>query len=194
MRLTKRTAGRLAALAVGIAATASVAGVVSASAFARTTGPAGAAGTAQVTAVAAGPACRAGALSLRLVGTDTGVGTTALTVAIANHAAAACALAGYPSLSLARANGAPVAASFGHGSGGWFAGEKVGSVRLAPSGQASFFITYRDFSPATGQLGPAVGALRVTLPGVAGRFTVPAQFAPYGPISVSPIRAGARKE
>jgi hypothetical protein len=32
------------------------------------------------------------------------------------------------------------------------------------------------------------------LPVVPGRFTVPARFAPYGGISVSPIRAGARKE
>lgn len=184
MRITKRTAGRLATLAVGIAATASVAAAVSAAAFARTTGP----------AQAAGPACQASHLSLRLVGTDTGVGTTALTVAIANHAARACVLTGYPSLSLIRANGAPVPSPFGHGSGGWFAGQTVRPVRVAPAGQASFFITYRDFNPVTGHPGPAVSALRVRLPGVAGQFTVPARFAPYGPISVSPIRAGARQE
>jgi hypothetical protein len=187
MRITKRTAGRLAALAAGIAAAASVAGAVSASAFARTTGMPGSTGTSLAT-------CQARDLSLRLVGTDTGVGTTALTVAIANHSAAACALAGYPSLSLAKSNGTPVAASFDRGSGGWFAGQRVTSVRLAPSGQASFFITYRDFNPVNGHLGSAAGALRIALPGVSGRFTVPAQFAPYGTISVSPIRAGARKE
>jgi hypothetical protein len=183
MRITRRTAGRLGAVAAGIAA-ASVAAALSVSAFAGSTAHAG------VTAAA----CQARNLALHLVGTDTGVGSTALTVSIANHSAAACALAGYPSLSLARSDGATVRASFGHGSGGWFAGQKASPVRLAPAGQASFYITYRDFNPATGHLGPAVSALRVALPGVAGQFTVPAGFAPYGPVSVSPIRAGARKE
>jgi Protein of unknown function (DUF4232) len=190
MRITKRTAGRLVTLAVGIAAAASVAAAVSAAAFARTTGSAQPGGPTGI----APAACQASHLSLRLVGTDTGVGTTALTVAIANHSAKACTLTGYPSLSLIRANGAPVASPFSHGSGGWFAGQKAGSVPVAPAGQASFFITYRDFSPVTGHPGPAVSALRVRLPGVAGQFTVPVRFAPYGPISVSPIRAGARKE
>jgi len=194
MRITRRTAGRLAALAAGVAAAASVAGIVSASAFAGTSAGAGTSTQAAGLTGTAGAACQASHLGLRLVGTDTGVGTTALTVSIANHGPAACALTGYPSLSLARSNGAPVAASFSHGSGGWFAGQKVTSVRLARSGRASFFITYRDFNPTTGHLGPSVSALRVTLPGVAGQFTVPAQFAPYGPISVSPIRAGARQE
>jgi hypothetical protein len=195
MRITRRTAGRLAAVTAGLAA-AAVAAALSVSAFAGTTasagvtspaGAAGAAGTARA-------ACQARHLALHLAGTDTGVGTTALTVSIANHSAAACALAGYPSLSLARSGGATVKASFGHGSGGWFAGQKAGLVRLAPAGQASFYLTYRDFNPVNGHLGPAVSALRVALPGVAGQFTVPARFAPYGPISVSPIRAGAREE
>lgn len=186
MRDTRRNAGRLAALAAGVAVAASLAAAVCAGALARTTAPA--------TAQAAAPACRGPDLGLRLVGTDTGVGTTALTIAIANHSPTACALSGYPSLSLTRQDGAPVAASFSHGSGGWFAGLTAKPVRLAPAGQASFFITYRDFNPATGRPGAAVSALRVGLPRVAGQFTVPAQFAPYGPVSVSPIRAGARKE
>jgi hypothetical protein len=183
VRISKRTAGRVAALAAGVAAAASVAAAVSATAFARTT-----------PAPAAGPACQARALTLRLAGTDTGVGTTALTVAITSHATKACVVGGYPSLGLLRADGAPQPAMFSHGRGTWFAGLPDRAVRLAPGGQASFFITYRDFNPATGHAGPAVTALRAALPGVPGRFTVPARFAPYGGISVSPIRAGARKE
>jgi Protein of unknown function (DUF4232) len=186
MRITRRTAGRLAALAAGIAAAASVAAAVSATAFARTTVP--------HQAPALAPACRAGALRLSLVGTDTGVGTTALTVAVTNHSTSACTLVGYPSLGLVGSGGAPLPASFSHGSGGWFAGTAIQPVRLAPASQASFFITYRDFNPVTGHLGPTVSALRASLPGVTGQFTVPARFAPYGPVSVSPIRAGARKE
>jgi uncharacterized protein DUF4232 len=183
MRISKRTAGRVAALAAGVAAAASVAAAVSATAFARTT-----------PAPAAGPACQARALTLRLAGSDTGVGTTALTVAITSHATKACVVGGYPSLGLFRADGAPQPAVFSHGRGTWFAGLPDRAVRLAPGGQASFFITYRDFNPATGHAGPAVTVLRAALPGVPGRFTVPARFAPYGGISVSPIRAGARKE
>jgi Protein of unknown function (DUF4232) len=184
MRISKRTAGRVAALAAGVAAAASVAAAVSATAFARTT----------PSRPAASAACPARDLALRLVGTDTGVGTTALTVAISSHASQACVVGGYPSLSLLRADGAPQPAAFSRGRGTWFAGLRDQAVRLAPGGQASFFITYRDFNPATGHPGPAVTALRAGLPGVPGRFTVPARFAPYGGISVSPIRAGARKE
>jgi hypothetical protein len=128
------------------------------------------------------------------VGTDTGVGTTALTVAIASHATKACVVGGYPSLSLLRADGAPQPAAFSHGRGSWFAGLAARTVRLAPGGPASVLITNRDFNPATGHTGPAVTALRAGLPGVPGGFTVPARFAPYGGISVSPIRAGARQE
>jgi hypothetical protein len=166
-----------------------VAAGVSAAAFARTASPARPA-----QAAAAGPACQARDLALRLVGTDTGVGTTALTVAITSHAGKACVVGGYPSLSLLRADGVTQPAAFSHGRGTWFAGLAGHAVRLAPGGQASFFITYRDFDPATGHTGPAVTAMAAGLPGVPGRFTVPARFAPYGGISVSPIRAGARKE
>lgn len=188
MRISKRTAGRVAALAVGVAVAGSAAAAVSATAFARTAARTAAAGP------AAGAVCRARDLALRLVGTDTGVGTTALTVAITSHASRVCAVGGYPSLNLVRANGAAQPAVFSRGRGMWFAGLRDRSVRLAPGAQASFFITYRDFNPATGHTGPAVTALRAGLPGVSGRFTVPARFAPYGGISVSPIRAGARKE
>ena len=187
MRNAKRTTARVAALAAGVAVVASVAAAVSAAAFARTA-------PARPAQTAAAAACPASDLQLSLAGTDTGVGTTALTVAITNHAAAACALGGYPALSLLRADGAPQAARVSHGRGTLFTGALDRPVRLAAGGQASFFITYRDFNPVTGHTGPTVTALRVGLPGVPGRFTVPARFAPYGGISVSPIRAGARKE
>lgn len=187
MRITKRTAVRAAALASGVAVAASVAAAVSATASARTA-------PARPAQAAAGPACQAGELSLRFAGTDTGVGTTALTVAIANRAGTACVLSGYPALSLLRADGAPLPARLSHGRGPLFTGVPNRVVRLGPGGQASFFIAYRDFNPVTGRSGPAATALRVGLPGLPGRFTVPARFGSYGGISVSPIRAGARKE
>jgi Protein of unknown function (DUF4232) len=188
MAITKRTAGRLVALTAGIATAASVAAAVSATALARTAAPHSA------RTATAGHACRAGALRLRLAGTDTGVGSTALTVAVTNRSAAACSLHGYPALRLARVNGTVVAARIRRGRGPMFTGMSTGAVRLPPRGEASFFLVYRDFNPMTGRPGAAVSALKVGLAGVAGRFTVAARLAPYGPISVSPIRAGARKE
>lgn len=187
MQITKRTAARAAALAAGAATVASVA-VVSATAFA------GTASAHPGQAAAPGAACQARDLHLRLAGTDTGAGTTALTVAIANHAATACVLGGYPALSLLGTDGAFRPARVSHGRGTLFSGVLDRTVRLATGAQASFFITYRDFNPVTGRPGPAAAALRVGLPGVPGRFTVPARFAPYGGISVSPVRAGAHKE
>jgi hypothetical protein len=188
MPITKRTVGRLLALTAGIAAAASAAAAVSATAFARTAAP----HPARV--ATAGHACRARALSMQPAGTDTGAGSTALTVVVTNRSAAACRLHGYPALGLARADGSLAAARERHGRGVMFAGMATRAVRLPPGGHASFFLVYRDFDPATGRSGPAVSALEVGLPGVAGRYTVAARFASYGPISVSPIRAGARKE
>ena len=187
MRITKRSVGRAAALASGVAAAALVVAAVLAAATARAapTRPAHA---------AAGAACQASELSVGLAGTDTGVGMTALTVAITNHAGKACELGGYPALSLLRVDGAPLPVRVSRGRGPLFTGAADRVVRLGPGGQASFFIAYRDFNPVTGHTGPAVTVLRVGLPGLPGQFTVPARFGPYGGISVSSIRVGARKE
>jgi hypothetical protein len=185
---TRRTAGRFAAAAAGIMAVASVAGAVSATALART------GGSHAARAAATHHACRAAALRLRLAGTDTGAGSTVLTVMVTNRSAAACSLQGYPALRLARPDGSAAPARIGPGRGELFAGMSPAEVRLRPGGRASFFLVYRDFNPGTGRPGAAISALRVRLPGVAGRFTVRARFAPFGPLSVSPIRAGARRE
>jgi Domain of unknown function (DUF4232) len=188
MRIPTRAATRFAVLAAGLVTAGCVALGLAVTASAAPAPRHGA------PAANDGPVCRAAALSLRLVGTDTGVGTTALTVEIANHAATACSLTGYPSLGLVRGDGATLPATFVKGAGGWFAGPPARPVRLAPGGQASFFVTYRDFDPYTGRPGVAASALRVGLPGVPGHVTVSAGFAPYGAISVSPVRPGAREE
>jgi len=185
---TKRTAGRFAAVAAGIIAVASAAGVVSATALART-GGSHAARTA-----ATHHACRAATLRLRSAGTDTGAGTTVLTIMITNRSAAACSLQGYPGLRLARPDGSAAPARIGPGRGALFAGMSPREVRLRPGAQASFFLVYRDFNPRTGRPGAPIAALRVRLLGVPGQFTVPARFAPFGPLSVSPVRAGAGRE
>ena len=184
---TKRTAGRLVAIAAGIIAVASVAGAVSATALALT-------GESPATRTAATPGCRAAALKLRLAGTDTGAGSTALTVMITNRSAAACSLEGYPGLRLARPDGSAAPARIAPGRGPLFAGMSPARVRLRPGGQASFLLVYRDFNPRTGRPGSAISALKVRLLGVPGRFTVRARLAPFGPLSLSPVRPGARRE
>ena len=185
---TKRTAGRFAAAAAAIVAVASAAGVVSATALART----------GESRAAAPPgthhACRARALRLRLAGTDTGAGSTGMTVIVTNRSAAACSLQGYPALRLARPDGSAAPARIGPGRGALFAGMSPAQIRLRPAGQASFFLVYRDFNPRTGRPGAPVAALRVGLRGVPGQFTVRARFAPFGPLSVSPVRPGASRE
>ena len=185
---TKRTAGRFMAIAAGAIAVASAAGAVSATALALTAGS-----HAARTAAARHP-CRASALRLRLAGTDTGAGSTALTITITNRSAAACSLQGYPALRLARPDGSVAPARIAAGRGPLFAGMSPAQVRLRPAGQASFFLVYRDFNGRTGRSGPAISALRVRLLDVPGRFTVPARFAPFGALSVSPVRPGARRE
>jgi Protein of unknown function (DUF4232) len=144
---TKRTARRFVLAADGIIVVASAAGAVSAAALART-GGSHAARTA-----ATHQACRAAALRLRLAGTDTGAGSTALTVMIANRSAAACSLRGYPELRLARPDGSAAPARIGPGRGPLFAGMSPREVRLRPGGRASFFLLYRDFNPRTGRPG-----------------------------------------
>lgn len=185
---TKRTAGRLVAVAAVIIALASVAGAVSAAALA----PAG--GSHATRTAAAHDGCRAAALKLRLAGTDTGTGSTALTVMITNRSAAACSLQGYPALRLARPDGSVAPARIAPGRGPLFAGMSPALVRLRPGERASFFLVYRDFNGRTGRPGTAISALEVRLRGVPGRFTVRARFAPYGPLSLSPVRPGAHRE
>jgi hypothetical protein len=183
---TKRTAGRFVAIAAGIIAVAS--GAVSATALALT------AGSHATGAAATHHPCRAAALRLRLAGTDTGAGSTALTVMITNRSVAACSLQGYPALRLIRPDGSVAPARIAPGSGPLFAGMSPAQVRLRPAGQASFFLVYRDFNGRTGRPGAAIGALRVRLLDVPGRFTVSARLAPFGALSVSPVRSGARRE
>lgn len=185
---TKRTARRFAMIAAVIIAVASAAGAVSATALALT------GGSHATRAAAAHHGCRAAALRLRLAGTDTGAGSTALTVMITNRSAAACSLQGYPGLRLARPGGSAAPARIGPGRGPLFAGMSPGEVRLRPGGRASFFLLYRDFNPRTGRPGAAISALRVRLRGVPGRFTVRARLAPFGPLWLSPLRPGARRE
>jgi hypothetical protein len=185
---TKRTAGRFMAIAAVIIALASVAGAVSATALALT------AGSHPTRTAATHHDCRAAALRLRLAGTDTGAGSTALTVMVTNHSAAACSLQGYPGLRLARPDGSAAPARIGPGRGPLFAGMSAAAVRLRPGGRASFFLVYRDFNGRTGRPGAAISALKVRLRGVPGRFTVRARLAPFGPLWLSPLRPGARRE
>jgi Protein of unknown function (DUF4232) len=137
--------------------------------------------------------CRAAALHLQELGTDTAVGTTAMTVAVINRSARACQLAGYPALHLMDPGGHAVSTAARPGTGGIF-GRAAGAVRLAPRAKASFFFVYRGFQPATGRPCTATRELMVRLPGVPGDFRLTAALAACGPVSVSALRPGAAKE
>src|ERR1700722_7042478 len=108
MRMTRRASARSTALAIGLIATGGIVAGIAAGASAGTGAPAPA---------PAVPACRAAALSLRLLGTDTGVGSTAMTIAITNSSDATCDLSGYPSVRLLSRHGTalPVAVRPGRG-------------------------------------------------------------------------------
>jgi hypothetical protein len=143
--------------------------------------------------VAAVSTCRAAALQLQAVGTDTAVGTTAMTVAVINRSAQACRLAGHPALRLILPGGHAAGTAVRPGTGAIF-GSAAAAVRLAPRAKASFFFAYRDFRPATGRPCAATRALTVRLPGVPGDFSLTAPLAACGPVSVSALRPGAAKE
>ncbi len=177
-------------LVITIAAVAAATGAV----LATTAAVAGPART--ITTGSARPAaatCRAAALHLQEVGTDTAVGTTAMTVAVISSSASACSLAGYPALRLADPGGHVTGTAVRPGTGGIFGGA-AGAVRLSPRGRASFFLTYRNFRPATGRPCAATRELVVRLPGVPGSFSLAAPLAACGAVSVSALRPGAVKE
>ncbi len=183
---TKRTAGRFAAVAAGIIAVVGGRGPL---------GYRAARGNGESRA-AAPPgthhARRARALRLWLAGTDTGAGSTASLRPSSSPTTLGGRVlaAGLPGAAAgpARRIGGP-RPGIGPGRGALFAGMSPAQMRLRPGGQASFFLVYRDFNPRTGRPGAPVGALRVGLSGVPGQFTVRARFAPFGPLSVSPVRA-----
>lgn len=179
------TAAALAVAAAGVAVTATAATATPG----RT---AAAAGSVQLAATA--PTCPASALHLQAVGTDTAVGMTAMTIAVTNRSAATCSLAGYPTIRLVQANGHAIAAVVSPGTGPVFGSAAGQTAVLAPGGKASFFFVYRDFRPATGQPCAPSSEVAVQLPDVTGQFTVAAELAACGPISVSDLRSGAAKE
>lgn len=193
MKITKTLPKRLGRRVVAAtAAAAAVTAIAAAAAVAAAASP-GKAQHAGTGAVAAAPACQARALKLRVVGTDTAVGSTAITVAVSNGSQAACSVQGRPAISLARADGSALPASVTAGKGPMFGGA-ASPLLLAPEGTASFFLEYRNLVPVTGQACPPARVLRVRLPGMTGQLAAAASIAPCGTVSVSAIRAGAGLE
>lgn len=136
-------------------------------------------------------ACRASGLRLHVAGTDTGAGTTAVTVAVTNTSAAPCGLTGYPVLSLTAPDGHVLPVTVRRGTGPVFRRVKSAPVVLAPRGRASFLLLYRNFGAAGGRPCAAGRRLRAGLPGGSGQLSVAARLAPCGTVWTSPLRAGA---
>lgn len=183
--------GRPLVLTIAAVAVAALGAAVTAAAA--TAGPGRTATTRLARSVATAPACRAAALRLQPAGTDTAVGSTAMTVAVINHSATTCRLAGHPALELIWPGGHAIRAAVRPGTGGIF-GSTAGAVLLAPRAKASFFFVYRNFRPVTGRPCAATRELMVRLPDVPGDFTLAAPLAACGPVSVSALRPGAEKE
>jgi hypothetical protein len=139
------------------------------------------------------PSCTASALRLSVVGTDTAVGTTVLTVAVTSDSTDACTLQGYPTLGVLEQDGRPSAVTVGHGAGPMFAGAAT-PVTVSSAGGASFYLAYRTIAAATGEACPARGGLRVALPGLPGESTVDTPLAPCGAVTVSALRPGTDRE
>jgi hypothetical protein len=137
--------------------------------------------------------CPAGSLRLRVVGFDTAVGTTAVTVAIGTDSAS-CSLQGYPTLTALDAQGRVAPVAVGRGTGPVFAQTATRPVPVSPGQEASFFLVYRTLVPSTGAPCPPLGGLRVSLPGVTGQLALAVPLSPCGAVSVSAIRAGANQE
>jgi hypothetical protein len=136
--------------------------------------------------------CQAGSLHLRVVGTDTGLGTTLMTVAVDSDSTATCTVAGNPALVPLDAQGRPAQVKVATGTAGVAAA--AAPVAVSAASEASFVLSYRQFDPTTGAPCAALRGLQVTLPGVAGTFTLAAQLSPCGTVSVSALRAGAVQE
>lgn len=183
--------GRSLVLTIAAAAVAATGAALTATAA--MAGPGRVVTTGLVHPVAAASTCRAAALHLQAAGTDTAVGTTAMTIAVINRSARTCRLAGYPALRLIRPGGRAAGPAARPGTGGIF-GRAAGAVQLAPRAKASFFFVYRDFQPATGRPCAATRELTVRLPGVPDGFSLAVPLAACGPVSVSALRPGAAKE
>jgi Domain of unknown function (DUF4232) len=137
--------------------------------------------------------CSAASLRLRVVGFDTVVGTTAVTVAVGTDSTS-CSLQGYPTVTMLDAQSRPAPVPVGRGTGPMFAQAATAAVPVASGQEASFFLVYRTLVPATGAPCPPLSGLRVSLPGVAGQLVLAVQLSPCGAVSVSAIRAGANQE
>src|SRR5215813_4503593 len=93
--------------------------------------------------------CPAESLHLRVAGFDTGVGMTAVTVAVGTDSAS-CSLQGYPTLTLLDAQGRVAPVAVGHGTGPEFAQTTTTPVPVSAGQEASFFLVYRSLIATTG--------------------------------------------
>jgi hypothetical protein len=137
--------------------------------------------------------CPVASLHLRVVGVDTGVGTTAVTVAVGTDSAS-CSLQGYPTVTVLDAQGRIAPVAVGHGTGPMFGQAATQPVPVSATQEASFVLVYRTLVATTGAPCPPLGGLRVGLPGVAGQLALAVPLSPCGAVSVSAIRAGAGQE
>jgi hypothetical protein len=137
-------------------------------------------------AAPAGPACATGSLHARVVNTDTGLGTTAMTVALTSGSATACRLPGVPAVDLLDAQRRLVSRAV-PATGG------PASAGLAGAAEASFVLTYRNFDSVTGEQCAPVAELAIGLPGSPGQITVAATLSPCGRVFISEIRTDEGK-
>lgn len=140
--------------------------------------------------------CQAAQLTVGGLGSSGAAGTEVTTVRIGNDSPLACRLSGYPMLTFLDHTGAAITTTTGH-SGAGVAFRAPSPVVLAAhtSAAAGFVVTSGDFPSGSEMVCPAATVLHVTLPRIAGRFTVDLTVLPSGlrlcrpgsPVDVSSI-------
>lgn len=144
-------------------------------------------------AEAAAPACRGPQLELRLASQDAGAGNRAATIGAKNLGSRACTLSGYPGVTLADAEGAPLTGVRADNQPGSYfqPGATPGPVTVEPWAEAFFDIAWNvvpheDMGETTC---PQAAGLRATAPGDTAAIRLDLAMQPCGGrIRVSPFR------
>ena len=136
------------------------------------------------------PACQVGNLAVKLASSQGAAGHILDVFTLTNNGPA-CALDGYPALTLLGSGGQAVPETYSHGADMAFPAESPKPVHLAPGETASFSVGFADVPSGSQSSCASATAVKVVPPGNSASATVSATLAPCGTIDVSPVVAGS---